>query len=65
MALHSSISGRPLLTIVDTLGIGTGTALLGSEPRVAYLRIESEEVDWRLTLEEAVAGSPTAGSPRQ
>ena len=57
VALHSAISGRPLQTIVDTIGAGTDTARVGAEPRVAYLRIESKQIDWRVTLEEGVPGN--------
>jgi hypothetical protein len=52
VALHSSISGRPLQTVVDTTGTGTDTVYVADEPRVSYLVIESEGVDWQVTLEE-------------
>ena len=55
--LYSSISGRPLQTIVDTLGNAAGSVYVADEPRVSYLHIESEGVDWRVTLEEGVAGA--------
>jgi hypothetical protein len=54
VALHSSISGRPLQTVLDTTGTGTDTVYVADEPRVSYLEIESEGIDWRLTLEERV-----------
>lgn len=54
VSLHSAISGRPLQTIVDVQGTGSDTVSLGANPRVAYLRIESEQVDWRVTLEEGL-----------
>ena len=54
VALHSSISGRVIETIVEASGAGTDTVHLAAEPRVAYLLIESEGVGWRLTLEEGV-----------
>jgi len=56
VSLYSSISGRPLQTIVDTTGMGTDSAYVADEPRVSYLLIESDGVDWRLRLEEAVRG---------
>ena len=52
--LYSSISGRPLQTIVDTTGIGSDTAYVADDPRVSYLHIESEGIDWRVSLEEGV-----------
>lgn len=54
--LHSSISGRPLQTIVDTTGAVVDSAYVADEPRVSYLVIESDGIDWRLRLEEAVRG---------
>ena len=63
VALHSAISGRPLQTIVETSGAGTDTARVGADPRVAYLEIESEQIDWRVTLEEGVPGGPASPPP--
>ena len=55
VSLHSAISGRPLQVIVDHTGVGSDVSYLEDEPRVSYLVIESENVDWSTTLEEAVA----------
>ena len=52
--LYSAISGRPLQTIVDTVGVGVDSTYVADEPRVSYLVIESAEVDWRVRLEEGV-----------
>lgn len=54
-SLHSAISGRALQTIVDTTGNGSDSVRVAIEPHVAYLQIESEGLDWRVSLEEAVA----------
>ncbi len=54
VVLHSSISGRPLQTVLDTIGTGIDTVYVADEPRVSYLVIESEGVDWHLTLDERV-----------
>ena len=64
VSLHSAISGRPLQTIVDTQEAGADTVDLAANPRVAYLLIESEQIRWRVTLEEAVPRSPVSGSAR-
>jgi uncharacterized protein (TIGR02246 family) len=58
VSLHSAISGRPLQTIVERAGPGADTAYLEDDPRVSYLVIESNDIDWIATLEEAV---PTSG----
>jgi hypothetical protein len=52
--LHSSISGRPLQTIVDTVGVGFDSTYVADEPRVSYLVITSAGMDWRVRLEEGV-----------
>jgi hypothetical protein len=52
--LHSAISGRPLQTVVDTVGVGLDSAFVADEPRVSYLVITSSGVDWRVRLEEGV-----------
>ena len=56
--LHSAISGRPLEAIVDHVGVGSDTVRFSAGQRVAYLRIESSGVDWRVVLEEGVAARP-------
>lgn len=57
--LHSAISGRPLQTVVDQVGVGGDISYLEDDPRVSYLVIESENVEWTATLEEAVLAPST------
>ena len=63
VALHSAISGRPLHVPVDHRGAGRDMIYVADDPRVSYLVVESEGLDWTLTLEEAVSGttSPAPG----
>jgi hypothetical protein len=59
VTLHSAISGRPLETVVDHHGgAGGDTAYIAAEPRVAYLLVESERLDWRLALQEGAPPDP-------
>jgi len=58
VTLHSSISGRPLDTVVDVAGAAADTARFAAEPRVAYLLIEADQAGWSLTLEEGVRAPP-------
>jgi hypothetical protein len=58
--LHSAISGRPLQLVVDSTGAGSGTAHAADDPRVSYLMIDAEGVDWTATLDEAVVRSAPA-----
>jgi hypothetical protein len=60
--LHSAISGRPLQTIVEQTGAGADTAFFQDDPRVSYLVIDSHDVDWKVTLEEAVKVTPRPAS---
>ena len=57
VSLHSAISGRPLQVIVDRTGVGGDVSYLEDEPRVSYLVIESANVDWTATLDEAIVRS--------
>jgi hypothetical protein len=53
VSLYSAISGRPLQVVVDHLGPGEDLAFAEDEPRVSYLVIESDQLEWTATLEEA------------
>ena len=55
VSLHSAISGRPLQTVLDVRGGGHAEVHFEDEPRVSYLVIESDQVDWQVTVEEAAA----------
>ena len=57
VSLHSAISGRPLQVVVDRQGAGADTAYVEDEPRVSYLVIESDQLEWTATLEEAVGST--------
>ena len=52
---HSAISGRLLQQIVDHADTGSGVAYVQQDPHVFYVVVESERVDWKFTVEEAVA----------
>jgi hypothetical protein len=61
ISLHSAISGRSLQTIVDVRGVGGSTVNIEDDPRTSYLEIESDNVEWRVRLEEVVV--TTAARP--
>ena len=54
LTVHSAISGRPLIVAVDHKGAGKGTALVGEDPRVFYAEIESNGLDWSITVQERI-----------
>lgn len=58
VSLHSAISGRWLQTVADVRGPGRDAVHFEDEPRLSYLVIESQDVDWTATLEEALPSVP-------
>jgi hypothetical protein len=58
LILQSAISGRALQEPVDETGTGEGTAYVAEDPRAFYMSVESTNLDWSFTVEEAVFGTP-------
>ena len=56
---HSAISGRPLKVAVEQRGVGRGTSFVDADPHVFYMVVESANLDWSFTVEEAFAGTVT------
>ena len=54
--VHSAVSGRPLQLAVEYTGVGHDIAYISDDPRIFHLVIDSSNVDWSLTVEEAVVG---------
>ena len=52
---HSAISGRLLQQAVEQAGPGKGVGYVQQDPHVFYLVVESSDVNWAFTVEEAVA----------
>jgi len=63
LVLASAISGRELLAPVDELGAGEGTAYVAEDPRVFHMLVESTDVDWTFTVEEASFGTQSTARP--
>ena len=57
LTAHSAISGRPLQVAVDHRGVGSGTAYVDQDPHDFYMEVQSTDLDWSFTLEEAVSGT--------
>jgi hypothetical protein len=57
LILQSAVSGRALQEPVDEKGLGEGTAYVAEDPRVFYVSVESANLDWSFTVEEALFGS--------
>jgi hypothetical protein len=60
--VHSAVSGRPLALAVEHRGPGHDIAYVTEDPRLFHLVIESHDIDWSISVEEAVFG-PIRGEP--
>ena len=56
LTLHSSISGRPLVTAVDEKGPREETTFVSPDPHVFFARIEATGLDWRFSVDEGYSG---------
>jgi hypothetical protein len=65
LLLQSAISGRVLQEPVDETGTGEGEAYVAEDPRGFYLSVESTNLDWWVSVEEAVFGTPIETSTGQ
>jgi hypothetical protein len=55
VVFRSGDSGREIIDAVDARGVGKGVADVAADrPRWYFLTIESENVDWTVTVEEPV-----------
>ena len=57
VTVHSGVSGRPLVQAVEHRGVGRGTAYVSEDPRDFYLLVEAANLDWSVTVEEAIAAT--------
>ena len=52
---HSAISGRLLQPVVEQAGAGSGVGYVQQDPHVFYVVVESNQLNWTFTVEEAVS----------
>jgi hypothetical protein len=64
VTLHSSVSGRPLLVAVDHRGAGSNTAMVSEDPREFFLVIQAANLDWSVSVDEAVRATSTTSGNR-
>ena len=57
LMLGSSISGRVIMTVVDHNGAGRDVAYVSEEARTFYVKVESADVDWKVTVDEGFAAT--------
>ena len=51
---HSAISGRMLQPVVEQSGAGSGVGYVQQDPHVFYVVVESKQLSWAFTVEEAI-----------
>ena len=54
LTLHSAVSGRPILRAIDQRGAGHDISYVDTSPRTLYGVIVAPDLDWSVTIEEAV-----------
>jgi hypothetical protein len=64
VVLHSSVSGRPLLVAVEHRGVGRDTSYVNEDPREFFIVVESQNLEWSVTVEEATPGKSTLPGTR-
>ena len=62
LILGSSISGRPLQVVVDSKGASHDVAYVSEDPRTFYIKVESANENWKLTVDE---GFPATIEPKR
>jgi len=63
LILQSAISGRDLQETVNEQGLGEGTVYTADDPRAFQITVDSANLDWSFTVEEAVFGKTAAVRP--
>jgi hypothetical protein len=64
VALHSGVSGRPLLEAVSHQGPGRDVAYVTEDPREFFLVIESLNLDWSVSVDEGFPATRAQPSAR-
>jgi hypothetical protein len=62
VTLHSAVSGRKLTVAADQQGIGAGEAIAAETSPVVYAFVESTDLDWSFSVDEALIGITTEAS---
>jgi hypothetical protein len=57
LILGSSISGRAIMVVVDSKGVGRDVAYVSEEARTFYIKVESANEDWKVTVDEGFAAT--------
>ena len=55
LTAHSAVSGRPIQAITNHRGVGSGSTNVDDDPRPYNLMVESNNVEWTISVEDIVA----------
>ena len=58
LTLRSGISGRPIKVIAEHRGAGAGSEEFGDDPRMYEFLVESNGIEWTISVEETFAPRP-------
>jgi len=62
---HSAISGRILQQVVEHRGPGSGVDYVSQDPHVFYMSVDSDGLDWKISVDEGIAGEIVGGGGRR
>jgi hypothetical protein len=62
ITLHSAVSGRPLVPVVEHEGDGRDTAYVTEDPREFFLVIDASRSRWTVELDEGLPGTKRAAA---
>ena len=54
IVLHSAVSGRPLIEVVERKGVARETSYVNEDPRAFFLVIDSSNLDWTVAVDEGI-----------
>lgn len=57
LLLGSSISGRLIQVVADSQGASRDVSYVSEEPRTFYLKVESANEDWKVTVDEGFSAT--------
>ena len=57
LILGSSISGRAIMTVVESKGAKRDVAYVSEEARTFYIKVESANEDWKVTVDEGFSAT--------
>lgn len=57
IVLHSGVSGRSLVPVLEHRGVGRDVAYVTEDPREFFLVVNAKHLDWTVSVEEGIAAT--------